>query len=363
MPEVCAHAINPQTSTDTRLSEQDKITLLLHFCQESKPEFRSCLDVSHPRSGAKIKFRPGNFLNNITDRLLPSKTHEPLAEEQVEQLRSLWWFESWLKNLVDKRKIGREGDLPSLDEEAELVAAFCPHTFPRREERLTVTRDNGKTHDLFPSRVLQRVSANWHQETAAAFQERVKEWRESGSVGRFPRRRTTTKWSKIANGTKEKIGACTWFAAWYKHGVARREVAKMQKVCGKDMKVNLILKHFNVNADGTAVAKPTTSDSVLVSLENGAKSWRFYPTTFLDDVSDNWLQDNRPRVVLDDAQKTELYKLPWFKAWLQNVADSRTLRAKRKSMDGGSDAGRPSPPDTPVRECDAYTVSRSTAAV
>lgn len=310
---------------DDGLSPPDKVRLMCEYFQESKPTHRTKCIVPHPRTGNPVVFLPGKFLNNLTNQVLNGKSRS-LTCEHISYLRELEWFQNWIAGVHNQRLVGQDGGRPSVDEEALLVAEHFPHHLPARGEVVEVERGNGEPYKLNPSAVLDKIAINWHEESHDDYLARLDEWKRSGVATPQPRKRAATKFSKIDAHTKKNVETCAWFASWFNQGVQRREVAKMRKVVTKEMKLDLLMRHYMYTDDGLPKKKPTTSDSISVVLENN-EHFRFYPTTFMDDIVDNWVDCGKPGVVLSPEQRKALEKLPWFLPWLKSVF---LLRSRRK---------------------------------
>ena len=128
--------------------------------------------------------------------------------EEFEMLNELTWFPKWYTELCEKRSVGREGGPPSLDEEVRLVGLYCQETLPARTVTISVTRNNGQSHQLRPFVVMERAALNWHVEPQASYNERVAAWKADGSKSTKSRRREPTKYSKISSDAILDIEAC-----------------------------------------------------------------------------------------------------------------------------------------------------------
>ena len=319
-PSPPAH--DPKPASPVKLTLDDKIRLFVENCQEKKPPHRSKLPLTHPRSGESVLFMPGKFLNNLTDALLSEKTRG-LDEEHLEALQELHWFDDWLVNLRKLRMVGKSGGAPTLAEETRLLAAHCADKLPERGSVLEVKRDNGEKHLLNVHDVIEKIAINWHQESLEEFESRVLAWKNKGAVGTMPRRRTASKPRLIDNASMAAIERCAWFSAWHENAISRREVARLRKVVSKQTKIDTLCKNY------AGKCKPMTSDCLNIEIDN-EDVFLFYPITFLDDISDNWIRGgSRPNVVLDEAQKGQFERLPWFAQWLKSVEESRLRRRKR----------------------------------
>ncbi len=317
----------PDSSIHSRLSLADRIRLLCEHCQECKPTHRLKMTVTHPRTGQPVKFLPGKLLNNLTNRLLSNKGNT-LENEFLEMLDELDWFGEWIDRLHSQRSVGKKGGRPSLDEEAILVARHFSVVAPVRGETKLVVRDSGEEYHLNPAAVVERISINWHEESEESYKKRIETWKLEKNTSPLPRRRAATRFSRIKLETKLAIEACDWFGAWYAYARCRREVAKMRKVVSKETKLQLLVDHYGYDVCGNPKLKPVTSDCITVRVDN--ETFHFYPTNFLDDLIDNWVEGGRPGVVLSSYQRDQLVeKLPWMQPWLNSVFEIRKRRKRR----------------------------------
>lgn len=358
-------ATTPATSArvhDT-LSSREKLLLFCMYCQEKKPAFRSHEMVCNPRTGEPVSFWPGRFLNNLIPKLT-AKNCDSLIPYEFEMLNELTWFPKWYAELCESRLVGRDGGPPSLNEEVRLVALYCQGTLPARGVTMSVTRNNGTQHTLQPFVVMERAALNWHVESEASYNERVAAWKADGSRLTKPRRRVPTKHSKIGPDAIQDAEACPWFESWFKQGKARRNIAELRKDVTPAMKVDLIVERFNTDRFGQPKPKPTSSDEILIKLDNGRGDFVFRPTTFLDDIVENWIEDTRSKgVKLDAEQRRNLETLPWFKTWIYGLLKLRQARKRAReeeeeasSSSATTSNGEPrqqqqlSKPQTPLRE-------------
>lgn len=74
-----------------------------------------------------------------------------------------------------------------------------------------------------------------------------------------------------------------------------------------------------------ASAPPNPSDEFPVAMSGGG-IYIFKPSSWVSDIAGNWTAAGKRRVRLDDEEKKEVEKLPWFKCWIRNL-ESRVQRS------------------------------------
>jgi len=322
--------ISPKSKAP-RLDLDTKIDLLCGLCQLQKPEHRREDTVKHPSTGDPFAFYPGKFLNCLIDHLLPNARDgkvKPLSCEQTSKLLSLHWFEEWRQGIVDARSVGVDGAEPDLGEKVRLMCEVYtkPQGFmealPSRRRVVwseclgprTVTRERGMDYETHGFRLMEKLSANWFQ-----------------AESKVP------KSSKLTRELRERIEALPWFEQWRADGVHRRKVSLMRKVVTKEQKLEMLMKHYDRNLDGTPRSKPSWGDEIPVEHtavrddDGGLQSvWTFKPATFLDDLVDNWVVGGKPGVTLTDEQKEQMEQLPWVHEWLTSVLAARLRRRAQR---------------------------------
>ena len=329
MPEA---ELAKQQPSDQRFTFDDKIDALVKYFPTQKPRFTENMFAVHPESGESVLFRPGKFLNNLLQKLpLPDNDRgKEVTNTQLAQLRKLTWFEPWLEKVRNERMIGKPGGAPTLTEETLLVANHYPRKAPVRGQTITVERRNNKPYSLNAAEVMDKIKINWHEESAESFCTRLEKWKHGGRQGQMPRRRVASRVRKIDEASKRAIEACEWFETWQNKNVERREVARKRKVVCKETKINLICNNY------TGAMQPRTADCLEIQLDSSDNDadtgdvFFFYPVTFMDDICNNWFNEERANVVLNDSQIAQFEALPWFANWLTNVRNNRMRKRRRE---------------------------------
>jgi len=286
----------------------------------------------HPTNNERMVWHPGKFLNTLIPYVLPDAkgAQKTLTAAQQQKLYSLLWFEQWRDGIQHSRSVGPDGAEPDTTEKITLfIDNYC--TVPQAvvgqrkvvwSEALaprTVKRHNGTQYLLHGFRMMEKLAHTW-----------------------FPRNDKKGPVLVLTDAQRTSIEDMHWFERWRADGEQRRLVAHMRKVVTKEQKIELLVKHYNYNLDGTPRCKPSWNDTIPVphTVQRDGEGkvsyvWEFKPATFLDDLVDNWARNGRPGVTLTDAQKRELEQLPWVKDWLRSVFTAR--ERKRILRDDSSD--------------------------
>lgn len=293
-----------------------RIGWLVQFYQHEKPKHREVLKIGVPQES----FHPGKLLDQLKKSFLPCDgvVQKPLDEELKEQLFSLNWFQGWLDDLNTKRATGGENGPPGINEQLGLLINNYPTTAPKKGEAVTVQRINGQAFELNGHLLLEKIAHSFHGEASAA-----------SAAGK----------TAVNPSLRNELLQLPWSAEWLCIGRKRREVARLRTLVTKEMKLEMLIFFFPQK-------KPAWKSRVPVVVPDGSgEIFDFYVGTWLDDLADNFLKQNRPNVVLDAAQQLAVARLPWATEWLTAVREQRKNRGSKKpkrrrsSHDDETDSG------------------------
>lgn len=265
-----------------------KIRLLTEQYPHAKPSHRAT--IAGEGAGAPAQFCAGKFINTLARHFIGEVRQRPLSKESRELLLALPWFVEWLDNLEALRR----GELPSTQQEVDMLLGHCGVVDPRSNRPHELNGECGAKYAVDVRLLLQKVAPNFH----------------AGAAVKHPLRADQI----------HAIRTRAWAKGWLRQSAQVRAVTDTRRVITKREKLQLVVHYY-------PHAKPAWEDEIPVCThELGATPFVFRPATWIDDVTNNWVNGKgKASVVLTDEQMAGLMTLPWVAGWLEAIARRRGL--------------------------------------
>lgn len=184
------------------------------------------------------------------------------------------------------------------DEMVDLICRNFPYTEPAPNEFRLSTTSSGKPISFVAEEVLNCLKKNWNATYHAP-----------------------------SSKSKKALRALPWGESWAQGMFAdkKRDAAKAAQAVSTSTKVDLF-RLFQ------AKERPTHSRVIPIAVSKELV-YEFKPADWLHDIAHNWTNDKRRRVVLTEAQKEAIESLPWFPAWVEQLAKAREKKKAKTDQE------------------------------
>lgn len=273
-----------------------RIARLTQYYSHEKPNDRSLIQIPCEDSQKVEDFRAGKFLNQLKPFFVShdgaERDLQPLPDNLQQELKSLWWFDGWVEQLKTTRAAA--SNKLSFEDDVRLLVSNYTTKRPLKNECILTTHSaNGKTFPFNGHAVLEKLAHVLLDGKLAKHQ------------------------NQVSKEVLHEFFNLAWASEWFESTKRRREISRVSKLVTKSMKIELVLYFFKHK-------KPDWNSKVDVVIPDGSgQLFHFFPATWLDDISDNWMQHSTPNVVLSEGQKLSIETLTWFKPWIEKMKQSK----------------------------------------
>ena len=215
-----------------------------------------------------------------------------LRARHLLKLHEVKWFSKFFTPIMMNNLFPDKTPKMTYKEMILLLKEACPKDPPEEGQSNFTKRSNGQPIMFVPEKALAAITRSWLQKDGLSAHER-------------------TMFETLL----------PWGRSWILNSIhsakaAKRSAALKVSTANKVTLLKIFHSHF----------PPSYKDFYPVGVEGG-DVYIFRPSEWLGDIANNWLEGNRHRVKLSDAEMKDLEDIPWFKNWIHKLGE---LREKKR---------------------------------